>query len=121
MLKKLLVASAIGITVLATPAAAFADSCSNVSRATGPCGTATTPTCNGPVIQGNWIWLPSVGGPLAWGFAPPGASDSVAFSFPGAKGNYTNGQTSSLLGMSTICNGGVPARQTTHGIQSGCV
>jgi hypothetical protein len=79
-------------------------------------------TCAGPVIEGNWVWLPSIGVPdPAWGFAPPGAADSVAFGFPGANGNYTNGATSSLLGNSAICNGGAAARQTTHGIQTGCV
>jgi hypothetical protein len=41
---------------------------------------------------------------------------------PGANGNYTNGKTSSLLGVSNNCPpGNNPARQTTHGIQSGCV
>ena len=43
--------------------------------------------------------------------------------FPGANGNYTNGQTTSLLGMSAICQGGgnaANARQNTHGIHSGC-
>jgi hypothetical protein len=78
-------------------------------------------TCAGPVIEGNWVWLPSIGVPdPAWGFAPPGAADSVAFGFPGANGNYTNGATSSLLGNSAICDRGVPSRQTTNGIQSGC-
>jgi len=95
---------------------AFADSCANVNRA------APAPTGPGPVIKGNWVWLPSVGVQVdAWGFAPPGAADSVNFSFPGANGNYTNGATSSLLGMSAICStSGVPTRQTTNGIQSGC-
>ena len=95
---------------------AFADSCSNVSRA------APAPTGPGPVIKGNWVWLPSIGVPVdAWGFAPPGTIDSTGFGFPGANGNYTNGATSSLLGMSAICSAsGVPSRQTTQGIQSGC-
>jgi hypothetical protein len=95
---------------------AFADSCSNVSRA------APAPTGPGPVIKGNWVWLPSIGVPIdAWGFAPPGTFDSTAFAFPGANGNYTNGQTSSLLGMSANCPPGSNAsRQTTQGIQSGC-
>lgn len=94
---------------------ALADSCANVSRA------APAPTGPGPVIRGNWVWLPSIGVDVqAWGFAPPGTTDSTAFSFPGANGNYTNGQTSSLLGVSAICTGSVAARQTTNGIQSGC-
>jgi hypothetical protein len=118
VLKKLLVGAAVSATLVAAPAvAAYADSCSNVSRAPAPCGMS----CAGPVIQGNWVWLPSIGVPdPAWGFAPPGTVDSTGFGFPGANGNYTNGATSSLLGNSAICNGGVPARQTTSGIQSGC-
>jgi hypothetical protein len=73
-------------------------------------------------VDGNWVWLPSVGVPVpAWGFAPPGAADSVNLGFPGANGNYTNGQTSSLLGMSNNCPpGNNTARQASHGIQSGC-
>jgi len=94
---------------------AFADSCANFSRA------APAPTGPGPIIRGNWVWLPSVGAPIdAWGFAPPGAADSVDFGFPGASGNYTNGATSSLLGVSAICSPGNAHRQTTNGIQSGC-
>ena len=99
-----------------TAGQAFADSCSNVSRA------APTSTDGGPIIKGNWIWLPSIGVPVgAWGFAPPGAADSTAFGFPGANGNYTNGQTSSLLGVSANCPPGSNTnRQTTQGVQSGC-
>lgn len=118
MLRKLLLSTVVGVVgVLAVPAAAFADSCSNVSRAPAPCGW----NCLSPIIVGNWVWLPSAHVPVAaWGFAPPGALDSVNFGLPGSSGNYTNGMTSSLLGMSAICNGGVPARQTSTGIQSGC-
>lgn len=101
------------------PIAAQADSCSNVSRAPAPCGF----TCSAPVIDGNWVWLPSIGVPFAaWGFAPPGTPDSVNFGFPGANGNYTNGFSNSLLGHSVHClpSGDPSSRQTTHGIQSGC-
>ena len=66
-------------------------------------------TCSGAVIEGNWVWLPSIGVPVAaWGFESPG--------------NYTNGQTSSLLGVSVHCDptGDPSNRQQTHGIQSGC-
>lgn len=97
--------------------AAFADTCANVSRA------APTTTSGGPIIKGNWAWLPSIspGAPPVWGFAPPGATDSVMFGLPGANGNYTNGKTDSLLGVSNNCPpGNNPARQTSHGIQSGC-
>ena len=112
------------VVALAVPAVAAADSCANFSRAPAACGTSCT---SGPVIVGNWVWLPSVdpSAPPAWGFAPPGAADSTAIGFPGANGNYTNGQTSSLLGMSAICTGngngnGQDARQGSNGIQSGC-
>jgi len=105
---------------LAIPAAAVADSCSNVSRAPAACGMS----CAGPVIDGNWVWLPSIGVPdPAWGFAPPGGPDSVQVGLPGASGNYTDGQTASLLGMSAVCQGtgnAQAARQSDHGIQSGC-
>ena len=111
--------AAIAVTaMLALTGVAYADSCANVSRAPAACGFS----CTGPVIDGNWVWLPSIGVPVAaWGFAPPGAADSTAFGFPGANGNYTNGQTSSLLGMSNNCPPGSNTnRQTDHGIQSGC-
>ncbi|MDP9274477.1 MAG: hypothetical protein M3O99_02630 [Chloroflexota bacterium] len=102
-----------------TAGAALADSCDNTSRA-APSG----PTGPGPLIKGNWVWLPSLGIPglpETWGFAPPGTFDSTTFGFPGANGNYTNGQTSSLLGVSANCPHGANAnRQTDHGIQSGC-
>jgi hypothetical protein len=98
---------------LALPAAAFADSCANVSRA--------APNDPSTVSKGNWVWLPSIGGPPIWGFAPPGTPDSTLLGLPGANGNYTNGKTDSLLGMSNNCPpGSNTARQTSHGIQSGC-
>ena len=119
MIKKLLFGVATAGAVIAVPATAFADSCANLSRAPAPCGMS----CTAPVIEGNWVWLPSIGVPdPAWGFAPPGGPDSVTFGFPGANGNYTNGQTSSLLGVSANCPpGNNPSRQTSHGIQTGCV
>src|ERR671933_1658492 len=86
---------------LAVPAVAAADSCANYSRSAPACNLS----CTAPVIQGNWVWLPSIdsSAPSAWGFAPPGGADSVDFGFPGANGNYTDGQTSSLLGVSALC------------------
>ena len=124
MIKKMLFGAAAAAAVVALPAtAAFADSCTNLSRdfhaPPPPCFTTCT---SGPITEGNWVWLPSVDphAPPIWGFAPPGAQDSQLLGTPGANGNYTNGHTSSLLGMSAICNGGVPARQTSSGIQTGC-
>ena len=116
MRRIVVVLSAVLMSFALSAQIAFADSCENASRA------APSPTGPGPVIKGNWVWLPSIGVPVqAWGFAPPGTVDSTAFGFPGANGNYTNGQTSSLLGMSANCPPGSNAnRQTDHGIQSGC-
>lgn len=119
---KRLVAGAFAAAALALPAAAVADSCANLSRAPADCSSPAT--CGGPLIQGNWLWLPSIGVPVdAWGFLPPGREDSVNLDAPGAQGNYTNGQTSSLLGVSAVCTGGgnaQNARQDANGIQSGC-
>jgi hypothetical protein len=111
------------VAALAITGAAAADSCTNLSRddhAPAACGQI----CPTLVTDGNWVWLPSLLGPHAppiWGFAPPGAQDSVNGNLPGANGNYTNGETSSLLGVSNNCPpGNNPNRQTTNGIQSGC-
>lgn len=123
LLKKLLFGGVAAAALVAIPsAAAFADSCTNLSRDFH----APPPACfldctSGPITVGNWVWLPSIGveAPI-WGFAPPGALDSQVVGTPGSNGNYTNGQTSSLLGVSAICHGGVAARQQTSGIQTGC-
>jgi hypothetical protein len=113
---RLAVGTLVCAVAVAVPSAALADTCSNVSRSAPPTSSS------GPIIKGNWVWLPSIGVPVqAWGFAPPGAADSVNFGFPGANGNYTNGKTDSLLGVSNNCPpGNNPARQISHGIQSGC-
>ena len=109
--------AAFGVALaVAVAGTALADSCANVSREPAACGWS----CQGPVIEGNWVWLPSIGAPVyAWGFAPPGAADSTGFGFPGANGNYTNGFTSSLLGHSALCLKGVNPDKS-HGIVSGC-
>lgn len=116
-MRKRLVGAGLGAVLsLVMASTALADSCANVSRAPAPCGT----TCTAPVIEGNWVWLPSVGVPLeAWGFAPPGGPDSVLVGAPGANGNYTNGFTESLLGHSAYCLKGVN-QDKSHGIVSGC-
>jgi hypothetical protein len=82
-------------------------------------------TCtSGPVVEGNWLWLPSIGVPVpAWGFITPGNEPSQELGAPDANGNYTNGKTESLLGVSANCTGkGAAAehRQEDHGIQTGC-
>ena len=125
------------VVALAVPAVAAADSCANFSRSAPACNLS----CTAPVIQGNWVWLPSIdpSAPAAWGFAPPGAGDSVDFGFPGANGNYTDGKTSSLQGVSALCrtdkvaifkrqdgvfllafSGGQPDFSLLRGVWSGC-
>lgn len=102
---------------------ALASSCANVSRAPAPCGF----TCATVVVEGNWVWLPSltnVGFPAGqlppfWGFIPPGTPDAQFIGTPGAGGNYTNGFTNSLLGHSAYCLKGVN-QDKSHGIVSGC-
>jgi len=108
-----------GVLAVALAGTALADSCANVSRAPAPCGLS----CQGPVIEGNWIWLPSTGdpnAPYAWGFAPPGGFDSTTFGFPGANGNYQNGFSEWLLGHSAYCLKGINRTTKSHGIVSGC-
>ncbi|HEX8024929.1 MAG TPA: hypothetical protein VF484_01870 [Candidatus Limnocylindrales bacterium] len=104
------------VLALSLAGVSLADSCANVSRAPAACGW----TCTAPVIEGNWVWLPSVGADVAaWGFAPPGGPESVANGFPGSNGNYTNGFMESLLGHSAYCLKGVNQAKS-HGIVSGC-
>ena len=125
----LALASSVMLVVLSATAAS-ADSCANVSRA-APAGWTPSTTYDAPLLQGNWVWLPSLSsifGPDAqfppfWGKVTPGTEDSILLGAPGANGNYTNGKTVSLLGVSAICNQSSQAyvvRQTSHGIQSGC-
>lgn len=112
-------ASLAATAALAAPVAAYADSCANVSRP-----APTTTTTAGPVTKGNWVYLPSIdpSAPPLWGFGTPGTADSQMLNLPGQNGNYTNGKTSSLLGVSANCPPGSNTnRQTTQGIQSGCV
>jgi hypothetical protein len=107
---------AIGVT-----GTVFADSCANLSRPPAPCGF----TCDHVVVDGNWVWLPSLSNvgetdlPPVWGFAPPGAFDSTILGLPGSSGNYQNGFSSWLLGHSAYCLKGVNTDKS-HGIISGC-
>jgi hypothetical protein len=118
-LKRYLVAAAAAATVALVPSGAWADSCANVSRAAPACGMS----CAAPVVDGNWVWLPSVAVPFpAWGFSPPGSITSIQLGLPNANGHYLGQQGVEvwLLENSAICNGKVVSRQTDHGIQSGC-
>ena len=120
MFRKALFVAGTAAAAVSLPTAAFADSCANVSRAPAPCGMTCTA---GPVIEGNWVWLPSIGEPFpAWGFSPPGSITSIQAGLPDASGNYlqSQGSPSWLLENSAICAGGALARQMAHGIQSGC-
>jgi hypothetical protein len=101
------------VAMLVPASAAFADNCFNVSRSSQ--GLSSNPAAfNGPVFQGRWVWLPSVGVPLAaWGFEPPE--------------NYQGGTDSPwLLSKTPYCTAGgwlahgATSRTYEHGIQSGC-
>lgn len=117
-------AAALGIA-----APAWADSCANVSRP-APAGYTPGTVYQSVLMQGNWVWLPSLTAvfgqnaqfPPLWGFITPGTSDAQLLGSPGAAGNYTNLQTVSLLGVSALCSPtqAYVVRQTSHGIQSGC-
>ncbi|WP_426996431.1 hypothetical protein [Pseudarthrobacter sp. N5] len=118
MFKKVFAVAGATAALMLVGSAAFADDCVNVSRAPAACGW----TCQGPVVEGNWVWLPSIGVPeWGWGFATPGSVPSVGFGFPGSNGNYLNqsGGFSWLL-ENGVCVNGNTARQTSQGIQSGC-
>lgn len=121
MMRRLLATVATTAALVMIGAAANADTCSNVSRAPAPCGMS----CPAPVIEGNWVWLPSIGAPeAAWGFATPGSLPSQGLGFPGANGNYLNQSGGfSWLFENSLCVNGNTARATansTNGIQSGC-
>jgi hypothetical protein len=101
------------VALLALTGTATADNCFNASRPSG--GLSTNPgDFTGPVFRGHWVWLPSIGAPLAaWGFEVPT--------------NYldSGGGEAWLLENTPYCEaGGVifynGPRTTTHGIQSGC-
>ncbi len=119
-MRRTIVTLAVLVAALALSAVAYADSCANVSRPAPACNLS----CTAPVVDGNWVWLPSIGVPFpAWGFSPPGSITSQQFGFPNANGNYLsqNGVETWLLENSAICSSGkLIVRQTDHGIQSGC-
>lgn len=129
-MRRILITIAAALAVLvAGVAPALADSCANVSRA-APQGWTPATVYSAPLLKGGWVWLPSltsVFGPNAqfppfWGKVTPGTADAVLLGAPGQNGNYTNGKTISLLGVSALCRASQAfvVRQTDHGIQSGC-
>jgi hypothetical protein len=91
----------LAVVLLVLVPAALAHSCFNLSRAPAACGMS----CSAPVVEGKWVWLPSIGVPVpAWGMDKPGNGDS-------------------LLEQSAVCTGNGnagDARQGDHGVQSGC-
>ena len=128
--RRILFTIAATVSLMGVAAApAMADSCANVSRP-APNGWTPATTYQAPLVQGGWVWLPSltaVFGPATfppfWGKITPGTADSILLNAPGQNGNFTNGKTVSLLGVSAVCNVSSQAfvvRQTDHGIQSGC-
>ncbi|TFD77865.1 hypothetical protein E3T54_07455 [Cryobacterium sp. Sr8] len=121
MLRKTLAAAALAAAFALVPTAAQALDCVNVSKPPAACGSNCT---SGPIIHGNWAWLPSVfpGAPEVWAFVPPGTIQG--FGLAGEKGNFQNGEGYALL-VNAICDsqGSVLVnRQTEHGIQllEGC-
>ncbi len=52
---RLLAAAVASVAALAAPIAAQASSCANFSRPAPACNLA----CTSPVVDGNWIWLPT--------------------------------------------------------------
>ncbi len=111
MKKLVITACAVVALLVLTANAALADTCRNLSRP-----APSDPSA--PIVKGNWHWVPDDG---IWMFAVPGGADSMMFGTPDAGGNYTNGRTGSLLGVSNNCPvGNNPYRQTTNGIQSLC-
>ncbi|MCP8998569.1 hypothetical protein NFC73_02295 [Pseudarthrobacter sp. RMG13] len=121
MFKKSLAAAGLAAAFVFVPTAANALDCTNVSRPPAACGADCTA---GPVIKGNWAWLPSVfpGAAEVWAFVPPGSLKVLDPTAPiGQKGNFQNGEGFALL-VNAICesNGSVLVhRQTEHGIQLG--
>ncbi|HEY9355540.1 MAG TPA: hypothetical protein VIQ52_04455 [Arthrobacter sp.] len=124
MFRKTFTAAGLAAAFMFVPVAAHALDCTNVSRPPAACGAVCT---DGPILNGNWAWLPSVfpGAPEAWVFVPPGSLKNIDPTAPiGQKGNYQNGEGYALL-VNAICDsqGSVlVSRQTDHGIQlmEGC-
>lgn len=121
MFRKSFAAAALAGAFMFVPTAAYALDCVNVSKPPAACGSNCT---DGPIIKGNWAWLPSVfpGAPEYWGFVPPGTVQGLGL--PGEKGNFQSGEGFALL-VSALCDSQGSAlenRQTSHGIQlmEGC-
>jgi hypothetical protein len=116
MLRKSLAAAGLAAAFMFIPTAANALHCVNVSRPPAACGAVCT---DGPILVGNWAWLPSVfpGSAEVWAFVPPGTVQG--FGLPGEGGNFQSGDGVALL-INAICDSEgqvLVHRQTDHGIQ----
>jgi hypothetical protein len=111
MKRKLLALTLAAGFALGGPVATFANDCHNVSRA-APANPDQFQ------MQGNWAWIPEA---QAWFFVVPGSPLAAEAGTPDANGNFTNGRTDHLLGMSANCDPSkTTSRQTTNGIQNDC-
>jgi hypothetical protein len=104
------------VLALVFSASAFANSCVNLSRSAPKSASGDE-----LVTKGNWVWVGD-----AWLFVSPGTNVEEEFGVPGAhlpgeNGNYTNGKSGSLLGVSAHCDPEKStSRQQERGIQTGC-
>jgi hypothetical protein len=90
LIRGLVTTAAAGVMLVTGTAGAWADDCANVSRAAPECGMTCTA---GPIVQGRWVWLPSVGVPLAaWGFETPD--------------RFTDGKADALTAQGDAASGG---------------
>lgn len=79
--------------VLAMTGTALANDCANFSRVAPACYYSSS-GCSGPVVRGNWVFLPSIDAslPPIWGFGPPA--------------NFTNMQSDALTALANSKSGG---------------
>lgn len=89
MRRSLLTTVASVVLMAATTVPAFADSCANVSRP-APSGWTQATVYTQPLLQGGWVWLPSLTSigipaqflPPFWGKVTPGTFDSTLSVLP---------------------------------------
>lgn len=97
MKRRMMIVGAVTSAVMMIPSAAFAHACFNASR------PAPQDAGSGPIVKGNWVWLPSIGVSFpAWGFDQPE--------------NFQNGKAHALLENSAAC--GNENRTTEQGVQN---
>ena len=113
-MKKRIFAGALAVALaLSLPVAALANTCVNVKRPADKDAPFT--------VKGQWV---NVGD--AWLFVSPGTNVEEEFGVPGVhapgeNGNYTNGRSGSLLGVSAHCDTSKTTGSDAHrAIQTGC-